>query len=196
MGLFDKIAQQYQQELPDYAAEISNDLAHESVLATSRVVAAAFTRGGHGAGLEGGILSRILSGLLNASATAKHLGGEPGSIARQLELSDTIRVLCLGDTHLSWWDFGAIGDELPGTLMARVARTSVASIDHTGKRALGGGELIRITFVDDSFADFQAIRPSSEFRVAADLYGSQDHVMRAPASDAPPVPGIPPVPEG
>lgn len=172
MGLFDKIKAAYQPELPDQRAAImqASDGA-EVPLVTARVIAAAYMRGGHGGGFEGQIVSRVMSAAQNAVAGAKHVGGDAHSIAKQLDRSGDMRVLCLGETNVTWWDFGMTGTEATGTLVARLPRANVASIADTRKKAFGGGQLVRFTFSDESFADFQVVSPPDNFWTVAATYG-------------------------
>lgn len=163
MGLFDKLTQAFTPEAPDYVAAITAASNGEEIpLATASVAPAAYKRSGSGGSAERRIVGAAISGVLNVAAKSKHLGGEPGSTALQLDMTGDFRALSIGETHVSWWDFGMTANESP-RLVQRIPRGSLASIVDTGKKPLGGGPIARFTFTDDSYADYQVITPSESF---------------------------------
>lgn len=172
MGLFDKFASALSGPAVDHAAEIVS-AGGDASLATARVMPSAYTRGGGGGvSLDGRLLNAALSAMQNTASGSKHLGGEAGSTAHQLRRDADLAVLSLGESDLTWWDFGMTAASVPPELTQRVPRTQVTSIVDTGAKAQGGARVVRFTFADGSWADYRVIQPSEQFWAVAATYGA------------------------
>lgn len=173
MGLLDRFTSAFAGALPDYGAEVRavQDDPADVPLAHSRAFPSAYTRGAASGSVEGRLLNAALSAVQNRVSQSRHLDGAEGSVARGLEQDADMRVLVLGETALTWWDFGMAGTDTPPTLRQRVDRSHVATIVDTGTRAQGGTQVTRVTFTDGSWFDYRLVQPDARFWAVAASYG-------------------------
>ncbi|GIG66527.1 hypothetical protein [Phytomonospora endophytica] len=78
-------------------------------------------------------------------------GGE-GSIAAAFSRDGDPLVLSVSDLYLTFWDFGATGEEEP-SMTSQLPRRYVASFAGTGER--DGDPVARMAFTDGSFLDWR-----------------------------------------
>jgi hypothetical protein len=157
MGLLDKLAAKMAARGPDHGALLTEALGvDDPYVAHGSVVAAAFKRGG---GNSNDFASKLLVKAVDVASTkiseSRHIGGEPGTIARSLPQEGDMLFAALSAHGVSMWSFGMLGTDVPPRLVYRFAGDRIASVQETGQRAQGGAKMIRFTFSDDSFFDYR-----------------------------------------
>jgi hypothetical protein len=160
MGLFKKMIEKAQANLPDHAAEVGKCLpAGDTVTASGFGMHRAYDGATGGRGIDGIIVNKVIA---KASAHG-HISGDVDSCARAIP-SDMqgMHHIAITSQGLSFWDFGMTNRELPPRELVSFPRSSVRSIAKTGK-APRGYEDVRITFTDDSYVDYGVMQGQDDF---------------------------------
>jgi hypothetical protein len=154
MGLKDFMMKRFMASAPDHGAVIQGRLGDgDRVEGYAFALPVAYERSGGGVG-GGKALTRMANAATNVVSQERHIGGEPGSIARSMTLEPQHVALTISERALTAWDFGMqFVDEDPREVL-RIERDRLRSIERTGKKRQGGQVEVRLTFVDDSFADW------------------------------------------
>ncbi|MFJ9313537.1 hypothetical protein ACIRN4_05035 [Pimelobacter simplex] len=172
MGFLDKVKAAFAGPDIDIAEEIAKVEPGHQVIGHARVVASAFERGGGVASGPNKLLGKAVEAASTAASGARHVGGDDGTVARDLPRAADLHVLVLSDRGLSLWDFGMTGTSTPPDHVASVPRASVASITDTGKKAQGGVAVARVSFTDGSFFDYRIMeKPDTAFWEAVARFG-------------------------
>lgn len=164
MGFGTKLAGLIGVKKVDHAAEItrvhSGVTVHTTILA---LPAAAQSQGRRGGGLEKRIASGISSAVTDAVSSARHLGGPDNGLAYGIPRDVETVILALTDHGLSLWDFGMMGvQKTPPSHVFSAPRPVIATLEDTGKKH-HGSRLARLTFTDESYADFGLVKPDDAF---------------------------------
>lgn len=133
------------------------------------MIASAYESGRTGAPGAAAALNAAVNKVTDAVGKHRHIGGEPGSYALGLPRNADVVFMTLGESAVTFWNFGSMMTETPPTLSIGIPREVVASVTDTGSRDLKGH--VRLTFTDGSYFDYQArMHPSPGFWDAADQY--------------------------
>lgn len=168
MGLLDKYIAKMAGPAPDMNAIMGPLLGEgDQLLAWSTAIAESFERGGGvGSGFNA-LLNTVVNAALTANAQGKHVGGSEDSIAMSLPRDSDPLTLVISRTGLSAWRGPNYQGDVPKAYY-RIAKESISSVTDTGKRAQGGAQVVRVSFVDGSFFDYRLMLNCDEFLAACD----------------------------
>lgn len=161
MGLMDKWVARYAERAPDYQVVLDVELGPDGpCLAWAVVIPSAYERSGGGRDLGSRLVYKAVNTAINSVSTSNHIGGDDGSIARQLPVESHGMMLALTGSALTLWDFGVMLTDLPPELRVRLQRSALIGFTDTGKKAQGGVQVVRLTFSDQSFFDYRIMSTS------------------------------------
>ncbi len=156
MGLFDSIKKAF-------AAPDLSEAMHEHVPGYRghvMVTPSSYESGGN-TGVGGtALIGRAIGKATEAASSSKHIGGEPGSLARQLPREGYGVALTITDSAVELLDFGLTMREVPPTKKVTIPLASIASLTDQGSREPKAH--LRVTFTDGSYFDYRIAMPASE----------------------------------
>jgi hypothetical protein len=166
MGLLDKYVQMVSGPAPDMPALMGGLLGSEDTfLSWTTATPEAVESDGSG-GVSSDPLNRLLNMAVKAAVSAhsasKHIGGEPGSIARTLPRDGEQLTLVVSQAGLSAWRGNGYRGNVPEPLY-RIAAEHISTVTDTGQRRQGQAMICRVDFVDGSFFDYCLYINADEF---------------------------------